>query len=107
MRNLCKAFAVTSSSLLVLSASGAVTRASEIRVLSPIALEYVLIPLTPDFERSSGHKLTIGLLRGAKVSDLPVQSPTKFELIVNLKTAEALGLVVPQSILLRADEVIE
>ena len=42
------------------------------------------------------------LLRGAKVSELPVQFPTKFELIVNLKTAKALGLVVPPSILLRA-----
>jgi putative tryptophan/tyrosine transport system substrate-binding protein len=47
------------------------------------------------------------ILRGAKPSDLPVQFPTKFEMIVDLKTAKALGLAVPQSILLRADEVIE
>ena len=47
------------------------------------------------------------ILSGAKAGDLPVQFPTKFEMAVNLKTAKALGLTVPASILLRATEVIE
>ena len=69
----------------------------------------VLLSYGPDLIENA--RLAAGyvakVLKGAKPADLPVQQPTKFRLIVNLKTAKALDLTIPQSILARADEVIE
>ena len=75
----------------------------------PFARDGGLLSYGPDlvdiFRRAASYADRI--LRGAKPGDLPVQFPTKFEMILNLKTAKALGLTVPLSIRLRVDEVIE
>ena len=118
----CRIRARTATAGLIVTASGfAVTHREMIATLAaqhnlPAVYPFRyfvedggLISYGPDvidpFRRAAGYVDRI--LRGEKPADLPVQAPTKYELVINLKTAKALGLDIPPSLLARADEVIE
>ena len=104
---------VLSSPMLFLNRRVIIERAAELRLPAvyqwpETAEEGGLLGYGPRFVDvfRQRARMVAKILSGAKPADLPVEQPTKFELVINLKTAKALGITIPQSVLLSADEVI-
>jgi len=109
-----EAVIVVSSRLMTLNRARILDLAAQNRLLlasgwGPWAAEGGLLSYGPDLNAVARNSATYidRILKGAKPADLPVEQPTKFELVINLKTAKALGLTIPPSLLQRADQVIE
>jgi putative ABC transport system substrate-binding protein len=113
-RERMEAVVVVSSRLMTLNRPRILDLAAQNRLLlvsgwGPWAATGGLLSYGPDLDAVilSSATYVDRILKGARPADLPVAQPTKFELVINLKTAKALGLTIPQSLLLRADQVIE
>ena len=113
-RERMEAVIVVSSRLMTLNRARILDLAAQNRLLivsgwGPWAAEGGLLSYGPDLDAVIRNSATYvdKILKGAKPADLPVEQPTKFELVINLKTAKALGLTIPPSVLARADEVIQ
>jgi putative tryptophan/tyrosine transport system substrate-binding protein len=109
-----EAVIAVSSRLMTLNRQRIIESSRQRRLLlvsgwGPWANEGALFSYGPDLDAIVRRAATYvdKILKGAKPGDLPIEQPTKFELVINLKTAKALGLTIPQTLLLRADQVIE
>jgi putative ABC transport system substrate-binding protein len=101
------AIGATNSNLII--AAAARYKLPSVYIQQPFVAAGGLISYGPNFpdQYRRGADYVDRILRGAQPADLPVEAPTKYELAINLKTAKALGITVPASLLSRADEVIE